>query len=133
MHIHARSRVVVLLTAALVVSACAGTAGKESGISSCSVGGTCKVVGTLKILRGVPASVAVLETEAGCVPIALPRNILENYERWNHRRVVVKGSGLTQPDAKEAVWFSLKDREVAAGGCNASPLIIYATQIRALR
>lgn len=33
------------------------------------------LVGTLKILRGVPASVGVIDTEAGCVPSALPQNI----------------------------------------------------------
>ena len=132
MHIYTRLRVLPLLAVISVVAACVSTETKESSGSSCSVGEECRLIGTLRILRGVPASVGILDTETGCVPLALPQEIYDRYERWNHKRVVVTGSSFAQPDAKDVVWFSLKDRQVATGGCNASPLVIYVTEVKKL-
>lgn len=132
MHVYTRLRGLALLAVICVVAACVSTETKESSVSFCSVGEDCRLIGTLRTLRGVPASVGVLDTETGCVPLALPQEVYDRYGRWNHRRVEVTGSSFAQPDAEDAVWFSLKDRQVASGGCDASPLVIYVTGIKKL-
>jgi hypothetical protein len=73
--------------------------------------------------------VGVLETETGCVPLALSQELLAQFERWNHRRVTVSGSSFAQSDAKDVTWFMVNDRKVAVA-CQESPIVIYVTEIQ---
>ena len=116
------------LLALLSLAACASNETRETS-SSCSVGDNCKLVGTLTILRGTPASVGVLKTETGCVPLALPPEIYSGYQRWNDKRVVIAGESFAHGFAENVLSVELKDRQVAAGGCDASPMVIYVNEI----
>jgi len=129
MYVYARLRDWVALTLTLAAAACVSSTPMEH-TSSCAIGETCRLVGTLKILRGVPASVGVIDTETGCVPLALPQEIYDRYSSWDNKNTLVVGTSFTQPDAKEVTWFALKDRQVATGGCDASPMVIYVTEIK---
>lgn len=83
MHVYTRLRALALLAAASVVAACVGTEAKEDGSSSCSIGEDCKLVGTLKILRGVRSlprcslSVRLNSTPALTLAPTLPPTVAE--------------------------------------------------------
>ena len=84
------------------------------------------------MLRGVPASVGVIEIDQSCFELAMPPEIYSRYRLWNARKVVVTGQGYSRPDSDDLVWYFVKDRQVARGGCGPGSLVVYVETIRRL-
>lgn len=90
---------------------------------SCTVGQRCDLSGRLTVHRGVPASVAELDVGGACFPVALDES---DYVRLANRRgikVRVLGTAFASASAGGVVSYSVRDRQVAAGICQGSPVI----------
>jgi hypothetical protein len=131
MYVQARSvAATAVLTGLLsVISGCASMDAPAPD-DECSIGQVCKLRGELTILRGVPASVGILETTGGCVPLALSQDVYRSYQHWNHERVLVTGRSSAQGDVQGLTWYAVEDRQVSAGACKSSALVIYVTDLR---
>jgi hypothetical protein len=129
MHVHAGLNLCTSFALLAVAAGCAGTGTGTENASVCSVGKQCQLTGTLKILPGTPASVGVLQTAQGCVPLALPPEVQKQFGHWDRQSVFVSGTGFAPSGDADVTWVQLKDRKVATGVCNSATVIVYVTQI----
>lgn len=128
MHIH--TKLICALLALPAIGACAATGVQPLGENDmeCRVGEECQSTGKLFIYRGVPASVAELKTDAGCLALALLESDYTRLKNLQGESFQVRGKALEQNYAEGVTSYQIEDRWVATGICPSGP-ILYVTEI----
>lgn len=128
MHIHAK--LICLLLALPAISACVVTGAPtiREDDTECLAGGECRATGNLFIYRGVPASVAELKTDSGCLALALRNDDYTKLKDAQGKTFRVSGMAFEQSVAEGVASYQLEDRWVATGICPSGP-ILYVTEI----
>jgi hypothetical protein len=103
---------------------------RNAAPTRCTVGSACDFEGTLRILRGVPHAAAYVDRADGnCISVALPERVLRHWRSWQDARVRISGDALSSGVADGVASIQYRDRWLAAGGCPASPVVLYVTII----
>lgn len=126
MHLYSRFQIALSLALMLVV-ACAPPEPVRGSESRCAVGTRCTVAGTIYVYRGAPASVAEIQTSAGCFAAALDDRDYRDHRRWNGRKVRATGMLYDQHADTTTLSYELNGRLVAAGICPEGPVMFVET------
>jgi len=99
--------------------------------AGCQTEGPCTVGGTLRVVRGVPDSGGVLTLDDGsCLPVALPEEVIRHHDRWNGRRVAIRGRAIPRGgEASGVISIEYGDRFLPTGLCSAGVLVLYADRL----
>jgi hypothetical protein len=116
----------IVLPAILVLASCVQSPKADQQVS-CSAGSVCKVTGKLEVFRGVPHSVAVIETDSGRFALALREDLYPRIGSGAYT-ATVRGTASMQMRADSVISCQLKDRWVALGGCDQC-LILYVDEL----
>lgn len=98
--------------------------------SACALGENCTISGEIVLFLTPPKFTSVLEIEAYCVPLALPKSVYAEHETWNKKRVVLRGKAFPNYKSDDAILtWDVLGRDVTASICDESPYIIYVEEI----
>lgn len=98
--------------------------------SACALGENCTISGEIVLFLTPPKFTSVLDTEAYCVPLALPKSVYAEHETWNKKRVVLRGRAFPNYKSDDAILtWDVLGRDVTASICDESPYIIYVEEI----
>jgi hypothetical protein len=117
----------IVLPALLALTSCV-QATKPGQQASCSAGSVCELTGKLHVHRGVPASVAVIETASGDYALALREDLYSKLGADTYT-ATARGAASMQMRADGVVSYQLKDRWVALGVCDQC-LVLYVDELR---
>jgi hypothetical protein len=101
--------------------------------NECKVGEPCTVEGVLRIFRTPPAPMGILEVESTCIPLALPDDVLADPKWWRNTPVTIVGFTHSHHggDVADGVLsYLLEGRNVIGSLCNASPVVLFVTEIK---
>ncbi|WP_315386474.1 hypothetical protein [uncultured Stenotrophomonas sp.] len=89
-----------------------------------------KVEGVVEIFSGGHGLGYVTLDDGKCYDLALPASVLKNSQRWDTKRVLIKGSLQFRPRMDEMMRFDIKDRKIEGFGCSED--VIYVESIKML-
>ncbi|WNH48956.1 hypothetical protein PDM28_01070 [Stenotrophomonas aracearum] len=89
-----------------------------------------EVEGVVEIYSGGHGLGYITLDDGKCYDLALPANVLKNSQRWDTKRVLIKGSLQFRPRLDEMMWFDIKDRKIEGFGCSED--VIYVESIKKL-
>ena len=99
----------------------------------CTIGEPCTVEGVLRIFRTPPAPMGILEVEGTCIPLALPDDVLADPKWRRNSSVTIVGVAHSHrgADLTDGVLsYELEGRNVIGSLCNASPIVLFVTEIQ---
>lgn len=98
-------------------------------LRDCLHGRACTLNGRLTI-QGYSdgGQTAWIDTDRGCVALALSSEVIDHREAWNAATVIVDGEVSGQPALPGLMWYSLQDRRVTAGVCGGG-FVMYVNRI----
>jgi len=105
-----------------------------AGANECKIGEPCTVEGVLRIFRTPPAPMGILEVEGTCIPLALPDDVLADPKWLKNSPVTIVGFTHSHRgvDVTAGVLsYELEGRNVIGSLCNASPIVLFVTEIKA--
>jgi hypothetical protein len=112
-----------MLSFALALFSVTATAAASAEALPCALGKLCSFTGKLAFFPYADGQSISLENADGCVALAVRSGRYRSLERWNGRRVTVRGIAYQQPSGRALLWYKIKGRRMSAGVCPNGPVI----------
>lgn len=106
---------------------------RSEQFDTCVFGSECVLEGKLSLNPGAPAWAALLEAGDQCAKLALPDSFYADANKWDGKKVMVRGRAFRQPgmavEGGVLFWYKEKERKLAFGMCDGG-IGVYVESIR---